>query len=67
MAQSEVVLDSDLPESLRKHRKKPDVTDHDFITFEELQALHLCYVLSRVNGNKVTAAEILDVSLDRNL
>jgi DNA-binding NtrC family response regulator len=62
MAQGEVVMESDLPETLREHRKKPWLADPGLITFEELQARHLSYVLSRVDGNKQRAAEILGVS-----
>ena len=62
MAQSEVLVESDLPESIREHRKRPEIADPGLITFDELQARHLQYVLGRVEGNKVRAAEILGVS-----
>ena len=62
MAQNEVIGESDLPESIREHRSRPQVADPGLITFEELQTRHLQYVLSRVDGNKVRAAEILGVS-----
>jgi DNA-binding NtrC family response regulator len=62
MAQTEVLVESDLPESIRQHRKRPEIADPGLITFEELQARHLQYILSRVEGNKVRAAEILGVS-----
>jgi DNA-binding NtrC family response regulator len=62
MAQGEVIMESDLPDTLRQHRKKPYLSDPGLISFEELQARHLRYVLARVDGNKVRAAEILGVS-----
>jgi DNA-binding NtrC family response regulator len=62
MAQNEVIGESDLPESIREHRNRPQIADPGLITFAELQTRHLQYVLSRVDGNKVRAAEILGVS-----
>ena len=62
MAQRDVISDSDLPLSLHDYVKKPNTIDPGLITFDELQARHLQYVLSRVDGNKVRAAEILGVS-----
>jgi DNA-binding NtrC family response regulator len=62
MAQNEVIGETDLPDSIREHRNRPQIADPGLITFAELQTRHLQYVLSRVDGNKVRAAEILGVS-----
>ena len=62
MAQSEVLVELDLPQNIRDHRNRPEIADPGLISFEELQARHLQYVLNRVEGNKVRAAEILGVS-----
>jgi DNA-binding NtrC family response regulator len=62
MAQNDVIRESDLPESIREHRSRPHIADPGLITFAELQTRHLQYVLGRVGGNKVRAAEILGVS-----
>jgi len=62
MAQSEVLDETDFPESIRTQTARPDAGDPGLITLEELQARHLEYVLSRVDGNKARAAEILGIS-----
>jgi DNA-binding NtrC family response regulator len=62
MAQSDVIRDTDLPESIRDHMKHPTIADPQLITFDELQVRHLQYVLAKVQGNKVRAAQILGVS-----
>jgi transcriptional regulator with PAS, ATPase and Fis domain len=62
MAQSDVISESDLSASLHEDKKNWDNGDPGMITFEQLQARHLEYVLRRVQGNKVRAAEVLGVS-----
>jgi DNA-binding NtrC family response regulator len=62
MAEGDMIRDVDLPEPLRAEVAKPQSGDEGLISFEELQHRHLDLVLSRVQGNKVRAAEILGIS-----
>jgi len=62
MAEGDMIRDVDLPEPLRAEVAKPQSGEDGLISFEELQHRHLDLVLSRVQGNKVRAAEILGIS-----
>jgi two-component system, NtrC family, response regulator HydG len=58
-AQGEILDEPDFPDAIRNCTAG---FERGMITLEEVEAQHLEYVLSRVDGNKARAAEILGVS-----
>ena len=61
MADTSVIDIRDLPESLRAPLGEDAMADESLLPLEELQKRHILRVLSRVDGNKARAAEILGI------
>ena len=61
MCAGDVIDVYDLPEILRAPSTSLDRGDEDLVSLEAVQQRHLLRVLSRVEGNKARAAEILGV------
>jgi DNA-binding NtrC family response regulator len=61
MADTSVIDIRDLPESLRTPLGEDAMADESLLPLEELQKRHILRVLSRVDGNKARAAEILGI------
>ena len=61
MCAGDVIDVYDLPEILRAPSTTVDRGDEDMVSLEAVQQRHLLRVLSRVEGNKARAAEILGV------
>lgn len=63
MMTSGVTIDiADLPEAIRASQTTEDCEVSDLASMEEVQRRHALQVLNAVRGNKVKAAEILDIS-----
>jgi DNA-binding NtrC family response regulator len=62
MAEDNLIDLHDLPKSLLNGAAETATKDERFLTFQELQALHLQRVLKYVEGDKTKAAEILGIS-----
>jgi len=61
MSDGQVIDINDLPEQLRTPLVEEASQDEAFISLDELQRRHVLRVLSRVDGNKARAAEILGI------
>jgi DNA-binding NtrC family response regulator len=61
MSDGQVIDINDLPEQLRTPLVEEANQDEAFISLDELQRRHVLRVLSRVDGNKARAAEILGI------
>jgi len=61
MSDGPVIDINDLPEQLRTPLVEEASQDEAFISLDELQRRHVLRVLSRVDGNKARAAEILGI------
>jgi DNA-binding NtrC family response regulator len=62
MTENNLIDLNDLPKSLLANNPELVAKNHNLVTFEELQRLHLQRVLEYVEGDKTRAAEILGIS-----
>jgi DNA-binding NtrC family response regulator len=62
MTENNLIDLNDLPKSLLANNPELVTKNHNLVTFEELQHLHLQRVLEYVEGDKTRAAEILGIS-----
>jgi len=61
MAEGERISVEDFPDAIRKYKPELNKGDEDMLPLDEIQRRHILRVLTRVDGNKARAAEILGV------